>query len=386
MSKEFSNLIQQITSSATVTLAEKARSLKDAGESVIDLTIGEPDFPTPLPIIEAANQAMRRGETKYTNSRGIPELRKAISKKLERDYHLTYSADSEIIATPGGKQGILYAVMAFINPGDEVLCVEPCWLGYESCIKIVGGKYVGVPTVEKDGFSFTEKTLNDRITPRTRMIIINSPSNPTGKVMSEAELEAVAKVCKSHDLICVSDDIYEHIVFDDHRFRTIAAMPGMKERTIVLNGFSKAYSMTGWRLAYLAAEKSIIAQINKLQQLSATCPSSISQWAGVEALNGPQDSVLAMRDAYQRRRDLVYQGFNNDKVSCSKTEGAFYAFVNIIKVAPSSDKACEILLEKSKLVTVPGSAFGSAGEGFVRLSFGTSDENLKKAIKNLENL
>jgi aspartate/methionine/tyrosine aminotransferase len=378
--------VTRVQASATVSLAEKAKSLKEAGEDVIDLTIGEPDFPTPPHIIEAAHRAALKGQTKYTNSRGIPELRKAVADKLEQDYGLHYSPANEIIVTPGGKQGILYAVMCFVNPGEEVICIEPCWVGYESCIAVVGGRYVGVATRQEEDYALTEERLLEKVTPKTKMIIINSPCNPTGKVLTEAELQMIARVCIERDLVCVSDDIYEKIIFDDRRFVSIASLPHMRERTVILNGFSKAYSMTGWRLAYLAADKRIIGEINKLQQLSATCPSSVSQWAGVEALSGLQYSVKRMTQAYQNRRDLVFKGFNNRKLSCFKAEGAFYGFLNITKLGMTSNEACEYLLDRCRIVTVPGDAFGRSGEGYVRISFGTSDKNLKKAINNLENL
>ncbi len=386
MDYKFAANMSYVKSSATVSLAEKAKALKDAGEAVIDLTIGEPDFLTPKNIIEAGYQAMLKGYTKYTNSRGIIELRRAVARKLEEDYKLSYNPDTEIIVTPGGKQAIMYCVLAFINPGDEVLTLEPCWVGYESCVNLVGGKYVGIATKEEENYAVTESALLSKITPRTRMLIINSPSNPTGKVLSLEELEIIAGVCRDNNLILISDDIYEKIMFDSNQFYSCAALKGMRERTIILNGFSKAYSMTGWRLAYLAADKKIINEVNKLQQLSATCPSSVSQWGGVEALQGPQDSVREMTAAYRRRRDLVCKGVHENGLTCFRPQGAFYAFVNLRKFGWNSDQACEQLLEKCKIVSVPGNAFGAAGEGYVRFSFGTSDENLKKAIKNLENL
>ena len=386
MDYTFADRLKNITSSATVSLAEKAKSLRDAGQDIIDLTIGEPDFPTPPHIIRAGYRAMIKGHTKYTNSRGIIELRKAIAQKLENENELLYSADTEIIVTPGGKQAILYAVLALINPGDEVLCIEPCWLGYESCIALAGGVYVGVETHEEDGFSITEKQILEKVTPRTKLMLINSPCNPTGKVLTKEELEIISKICIEKNMMCVSDDIYEKIIFDNHRFHSIASLPSMRERTLVLNGFSKAYSMTGWRLAYLAGDRKIIGQINKLQQLSATCPSAVSQWAGVEALTGLQLHLKKMTQAYEVRRNIVHKGFNSKKLACFKAQGAFYGFVNVKRLGMSSDQACEFLLEKAKMVTVPGSAFGKAGEGYVRISFGTSEKNLKKAIKNLEYL
>lgn len=384
MNYAFAHLMSGIKSSATVTLADKCRRLREAGEDVIDLTIGEPDFPTPAHIIDAAYAAAKKGETKYTASLGISALRKAISAKLERDYRTSYDPDAEIIVTPGGKQGIMYAILAMIDPGDEVLCLEPCWVGYESCVALAQGKFVGLQTHASDGYAVTEDMLERAVTPKTRMLVINSPCNPTGKVLTRDEIAAIARVCLRHDLMLLSDDIYEKIVYDGCRFESALAVDGMRERTIILNGFSKAYSMTGWRLAYLAADAKIIREVNKLQQLSATCPSSISQWAGVEALNGPQDGLAEMVRAYQRRRDLIVAGFNNGKLKCFKPQGAFYGFVDVSGIAATSAQASEILLEKCRIMSVPGEAFG--GPGYVRISFGTSDENLQKAIKNLEKL
>lgn len=384
MNYAFAHLMSGIKSSATVTLADKCRRLREAGEDIIDLTIGEPDFPTPAHIIDAAYAAAKKGETKYTASLGISALRKAISAKLDRDYRTSYDPDKEIIVTPGGKQGIMYAILALIDPGDEVLCLEPCWVGYESCVALAQGKFVGLQTHASEGYAVTEDMLERAVTPKTRMLVINSPCNPTGKVLTRDEIAAIARVCLRHDLMLLSDDIYEKIVYDGCRFESALAVDGMRERTIILNGFSKAYSMTGWRLAYLAADAKIIREVNKLQQLSATCPSSISQWAGVEALNGPQDGLAEMVRAYQRRRDLIVAGFNNGKLKCFKPQGAFYGFVDVSGIAATSVQASEILLEKCRIMSVPGDAFG--GPGYVRISFGTSDENLQKAIKNLEKL
>lgn len=384
MNYAFAHLMSGIKSSATVTLADKCRRLREAGEDIIDLTIGEPDFPTPAHIIDAAYAAAKKGETKYTASLGISALRKAISAKLDRDYRTSYDPDAEIIVTPGGKQGIMYAILAMIDPGDEVLCLEPCWVGYESCVALAQGKFVGLQTHASDGYAVTEDMLERAVTPKTRMLVINSPCNPTGKVLTRDEIAAIGRVCLRHDLMLLSDDIYEKIVYDGCRFESALAVEGMRERTIILNGFSKAYSMTGWRLAYLAADAKIIREVNKLQQLSATCPSSISQWAGVEALNGPQDGLAEMVRAYQRRRDLIVAGFNNGKLKCFKPQGAFYGFVDVSGIAATSAQASEILLEKCRIMSVPGDAFG--GPGYVRISFGTSDENLQKAIKNLEKL
>ncbi|MCK6543851.1 pyridoxal phosphate-dependent aminotransferase [bacterium] len=386
MQYPFSSLSQTLKGSPTVRLAEKAQTLKDAGVDIVDLTIGEPDFPTPAHISEAAYRAAQAGNTKYTNSRGILPLRKAIAEKLQRDYSLSYDANTEIIVTPGGKQAVVYVIQAIINPGDEVICIEPCWVGYEGSIAMAGGQYIGVPMYESDNFCIDIDRLRAAVTPKTKLIIINSPSNPTGKVLSKREIESICSVCNERNLMLLTDDIYEKILYDNHMFVPAAGLPGMRDRTIILNGFSKAYSMTGWRLAYLAAHKQIISEINKLQQLSATCPSSVSQWAGVEALNGDQSAIQVMASAYAVRREIVVQGFTKHGLPCFRPEGAFYAWINVKKLGMNSVAACEYILDKCNIAAVPGSAFGISGEGYIRASFATSEENLQKAIKNLENL
>lgn len=386
MQYPFSSLSQTLKGSPTVRLAEKAQTLKDAGVDIVDLTIGEPDFPTPAHISEAAYRAAQAGNTKYTNSRGILPLRKAIAEKLQRDYSLSYDANTEIIVTPGGKQAVVYVIQAIINPGDEVICIEPCWVGYEGSIAMAGGQYIGVPMYESDNFCIDIDRLRAAVTPKTKLIIINSPSNPTGKVLSKREIESICSVCNERNLMLLTDDIYEKILYDNHMFVSAAGLPGMRDRTIILNGFSKAYSMTGWRLAYLAAHKQIISEINKLQQLSATCPSSVSQWAGVEALNGDQSAIQVMASAYAVRREIVVQGFTKHGLPCFRPEGAFYAWINVKKLGMNSVAACEYILDKCNIAAVPGSAFGISGEGYIRASFATSEENLQKAIKNLENL
>ena len=386
MQYPFSSLSQTLKGSPTVRLAEKAQTLKDAGVDIVDLTIGEPDFPTPAHISEAAYRAAQAGNTKYTNSRGILPLRKAIAEKLQRDYSLSYDANTEIIVTPGGKQAVVYVIQAIINPGDEVICIEPCWVGYEGSIAMSGGRYIGVPTYESDSFCIDIDRLRAAVTPKTKLLIINSPSNPTGKILSKREIESICSVCNERNLMLLTDDIYEKILYDNHMFVPAAGLPGMRDRTIILNGFSKAYSMTGWRLAYLAAHKQIISEINKLQQLSATCPSSVSQWAGVEALNGDQSAIQVMTSAYAVRREIVVQGFTKYGLPCFRPEGAFYAWINVKKLGMNSVAACEYILDKCNIAAVPGSAFGISGEGYIRASFATSEENLQKAIKNLENL
>ncbi|HNB58659.1 MAG TPA: aminotransferase class I/II-fold pyridoxal phosphate-dependent enzyme, partial [bacterium] len=242
------------------------------------------------------------------------------------------------------------------------------------------------PTYESDSFCIDIDRLRAAVTPKTKLLIINSPSNPTGKILSKREIESICSVCNERNLMLLTDDIYEKILYDNHMFVPAAGLPGMRDRTIILNGFSKVYSMTGWRLAYLAAHKQIISEINKLQQLSATCPSSVSQWAGVEALNGDQSAIQVMTSAYAVRREIVVQGFTKYGLPCFRPEGAFYAWINVKKLGMNSVAACEYILDKCNIAAVPGSAFGISGEGYIRASFATSEENLQKAIKNLENL
>lgn len=379
--------MKSLVPSASISVAEKVKEMKGQGHDIVDLSWGEPDFDTPQNIVFAAKRAMDEGCTRYTNSRGIPELRNAIGRKLRRENGVDYLPETEIIATPGVKQGIVYALLAFIDPGDEVLVPEPCWLSYKDCIAIAGGKFVPVPSTERNHFRVTGSDIAERLTSKTKMIIINNPTNPTGTVWHREDLGMIAQVAVDRDLLVVSDEIYEKIVFDGLEVVSIASLPGMRERTIVVNGFSKFYAMTGWRIGYLAAPEELVSQIIKIHQHSATCASSISQYAAVEALEGAQEMPYGFVAEYQKRRDLVFEGFNSvSRLSCIKPQGTFYTFLNIQKTGMSSMKAAEFLLGKARVASVPGTAYGDCGEGYLRISFATSLDNIERAVTMLRSI
>ena len=380
MEYRFARRVTSIGPSPTVAVSDRARQLQAAGQDVVDLGGGDPDFPTPAHIVAAAADAMEAGDTHYVASPGIPELRRAIVEKLRRENGLDYTAD-EIIVTPGGKPAIFAAIMTLIDRGDEVLILDPGWVSYAPEVIIAEGTPVGVPLSPDDNFAITEDRLRPYITPRTRALILCTPNNPTGRVATEEELATVARLAREHDFYVLSDEIYEKLVYDGAVHRSIAALPGMWERTLTLNGFSKAYAMTGWRLGFLAAPRPIVQQILKVHSHSVTCAASFSQRGAIVALNGPQGFIGEMVSAYDRRRHLVADGLNAiPGVSCPLPQGAFYAFPDIRATGLSSAHCAELLIEEGGVAVTPGSAFGTAGEGFIRLSYATSDELLRRAI------
>jgi len=383
MEYRFARRVTSIAPSPTVAVSDRARQLQAAGHDVVDLGGGDPDFPTPAHIVAAAADAMEAGDTHYVASAGIPELRRAIVEKLRRDNGLTYSVD-EIIVTPGGKPAIFAAIMTLIDRGDEVLILDPGWVSYAPEVVIAEGVPVGVPLSADDNFAITEERLRPYITPRTRALILCTPNNPTGRVATAEELATVARLAQEHDFYVLSDEIYEKLVYDGAVHRSIAALPGMWERTLTLNGFSKAYAMTGWRLGFLAAPQPIVKQILKVHSHSVTCAASFSQRGAIVALNGPQDFIAEMVTAYDRRRHLVTDGLNAiPGVRCSLPEGAFYALADIRGTGLTSAECAELLITEGGVAVTPGSAFGAAGEGFIRLSYATSDELLQRSIAQM---
>jgi len=383
MEYRFARRVTSIAPSPTVAVSDRARQLQAAGHDVVDLGGGDPDFPTPAHIVAAAADAMEAGDTHYVASAGIPELRRAIVEKLRRDNGLTYSVD-EIIVTPGGKPAIFAAIMTLIDRGDEVLILDPGWVSYAPEVVIAEGVPVGVPLSADDNFAITEERLRPYITPRTRALILCTPNNPTGRVATEEELATVARLAQEHDFYVLSDEIYEKLVYDGAVHRSIAALPGMWERTLTLNGFSKAYAMTGWRLGFLAAPQPIVKQILKVHSHSVTCAASFSQRGAIVALNGPQDFIAEMVTAYDRRRHLVTDGLNAiPGVRCALPEGAFYALADIRGTGLTSAECAELLIAEGGVAVTPGSAFGAAGEGFIRLSYATSDELLQRSIAQM---
>jgi aspartate aminotransferase len=383
MEYRFARRVTSISPSPTVAVSDRARQLKAAGRDIIDLGGGDPDFPTPMHIVQAAADAMEAGDTHYVASPGIIELRREIVKKLREENGIEYSTD-EIVVTPGGKPAVYSSIMTLIDEGDEVLVLDPGWVSYVPEIVLAQGTPVNVPLSPDDNFALSEERIRPYITARTRAVILCSPNNPTGRVASRAELEALANLAREHNLIVFSDEIYEKLIYDGREHISIASLPGMRERTVTLNGFSKAYAMTGWRLGFLAAPAPIVRQMLKLYSHSLTCAASFSQRGAVAALAGPQEVIGQMVEAYDRRRRFVTEGLNAiPGVRCALPEGAFYSFPDIRGTGLSSAECAELLLERGGVAVTPGSAFGTAGEGFIRLSYATSDEELHRAIERM---
>ena len=385
-----SNSLKRIKPSPTIAVTTKARELRAAGKDVIGLGAGEPDFDTPDNIKDAAIQAIKNGDTKYTAVDGTPALKKAIQAKFKRENNLSYDLNQITVGT-GGKQVLYNAFMATVNKGDEVIIPAPYWVSYPDIILLAGGKPKIVKCDEKDNFKLTAQNLKKAISKKTKWIILNSPSNPTGSSYSKSEIKEIAEVLKKNKKIYVlSDDIYEHITYDDFRFSTIAEIKELKDRTLTMNGVSKSYSMTGWRIGYAAGPVEIIKAISKIQSQSTSNPSSISQAAAVEALNGTQDFIKTRADSFKERRNFVVDSLNNIKgINCLKPEGAFYVFpsckglLNKKTKLKSDTEFVQKLLEKANVAVVQGSAFGLPG--YFRISYATSMENLKKAMERIKN-
>ena len=370
-------------------VTSKAREMRAAGKDIIGLGAGEPDFDTPDNIKEAAIEAIKKGDTKYTAVDGTPALKKAVQNKFSRENGLSYDLDQITVGT-GGKQVLYNAFMATINKGDEVIIPAPYWVSYPDIILLAGGKPKIVKCEEQDNFKLTPKKLDKAISKKTKWIILNSPSNPTGSAYTKKEIEGLSKILLKYKKVYIlSDDIYEHIIYDKFNFFTIAEIKALKDRTLTMNGVSKSYSMTGWRIGYAAGPKEIIKAMAKIQSQSTSNPTSISQAAAVEALNGTQDFIQERSNSFKERRDFVVNSLNEmNGISCLKPEGAFYVFPSCKKLLGKKTKIktdkdfVEKLLEKSEVAVVQGSAFGL--EGYFRISYATSMENLKKAMERIK--
>ena len=389
-----SNNLNKIKPSPTIAVTQKARELKAAGKDVIGLGAGEPDFDTPDNIKEAAIKAIRDGDTKYTAVDGTPALKKAIVDKFKRENNLDYDLD-QITVGAGGKHVIYNAMMATLNEGDEVIVPAPYWVSYPDMVLLAGGTPIILECDEKQGFKLSASELDKAITPKTKWIILNSPSNPTGACYSESDIKELSKVLIKHPHVYIlSDDIYEHVVYEGFKFFTVAQIKELKNRVLTMNGVSKAYSMTGWRIGYAAGPKEIIKAIAKIQSQSTTNPSSISQAAAVEALNGQQDFIKERAKSFQERRDFVVKALNQiNGIECLSPDGAFYVFPSCKGLIGKKDPNGNVLnndsdfvkslLENSGVAVVQGSAFGL--EGFFRISYATSMENLIKALEKIAN-
>jgi aspartate aminotransferase len=383
-----SNSLKRIKPSPTIAVTQKARELRAAGKDVIGLGAGEPDFDTPDNVKRAAIKAIKDGDTKYTAVDGTPALKKAIINKFKRENNLTYTADQITVGT-GGKQVLYNAFMATLNKGDEVIIPAPYWVSYPDMVLLAGGKPKIVKCSEADGFKLTPKSLKKAITKNTKWLILNSPSNPTGAGYTKKEINDLAKVLIKHKNVHIlSDDIYEHISYDNFKFYTIAQVSKLKDRTLTMNGVSKSYAMTGWRIGYAAGPKDIIKAIGKIQSQSTSNPSSISQAAAVEALNGNQSFIKKRSKAFKERRNFVVKSLNAiNGINCLTPNGAFYVFpsckglLNKKTGLKTDTDFVQKLLEKSNVAVVQGSAFGL--DGYFRISYATSMQNLKKAMERI---
>ncbi len=382
---------KRVKPSPTLQMNAKAKEMKAKGVDVLSFSVGEPDFDTPEHIKEAAIKALRDGKTKYTPVGGIPELKEAIVAKLERDNGLYYKPE-EIIVSCGAKHSLYNIAQAILSPGDEVIIPSPYWVSYPAQVLLNDGEPVIVETTEEEGFVLNPEALKERITPRTKAIMLNYPSNPTGLTYTVDALKTIAEIALEHNLYIISDEIYEKLLYDGLKHTSIASLSKeVKDRTLLVNGLSKAYSMTGWRIGYTAGPVDIIKAMTKIQSQSTSNPTSIAQWAAVEALNGPQDFLDSMIAEFDARRKILVEGLNNiDGITCRMPIGAFYAFPNVNGVLGKKTDDKEIkdssslamyLLEEGRVAAVPGSAFGA--EGYIRISYATSRENIKEGLRRI---
>jgi len=370
------------TESAFQILA-KANALEAQGKSIIHLEIGQPDFKTPRNIIEAACKAMNEGKTGYTPTPGIPLLRETIAAYCE-SYKGVKVSPEEIVVVPGGKPVMFFAMLMLVQPGDEVICPNPGFPIYESVVRFAGGKPVAMPLLEKNNFSVDLEQLKRDINEKTKLIILNNPGNPTGGMIRSEDIIAIADMIRGKGIYVLSDEIYDRIIFEEKPL-SIASLPDMKDWTIILDGFSKTYAMTGWRLGYGVMNKELAQHMSMLMVNSASCASSITQWAAVEALAGPQDAVTEMVEAFRKRRDYLIEALNGiDGINCAAPGGAFYAFPNIASFGIPSAEFSNRLLDEAGIAAAWGTAFGSFGEGFIRFSYANSLENLKIAVERLD--
>ena len=378
-------LANRIAKSPTIAMNDKAKQLAAEGHSVIGLAGGEPDFDTPQHIVDAAIKAIRDGETRYAApSKGIRPLLEAIAVKTERDSNIRLDPMSDIIVTPGGKLALFLALKAMLDPGDEVLIPAPYWVSYPSIATMVGGVPVTVETGSDDNYRLRLDHLREHVTPKSKVLIINSPCNPTGHMLSSEEIEAVATLALEEDLYIISDEIYEKLNFDGRPAVSLASIPDIADRVIIINGMSKAYAMTGWRLGWLAGPTDLIGVAGKFNSQTATSAATFTQHAAVAALKGPQDCVEMMRQSYQERRDFMVNSFNSiPNMSCPDIEGAFYAFPKVDDTSKSSEEVANIILDEAVVVGVPGNAFGVSEDAHIRFSFAEDMDKLSEAVDRI---
>ena len=376
-------------------LSQKAQALRPSGirkffdiaaemEDVISLSVGEPNFKTPWPIREAGIQSLQRSKTFYTGNAGLAELRREICRYLERRFGLSYHPETETVVTVGGSEGIDIFLRAVLDPGDELLVPEPCFVSYAPIAALIGAVPVPVPCRAEDAFHLTADALRAAITPKTKAMIFPFPNNPTGAVMRREQLEEIAAVLRQTNLLVLSDEIYAELTYGGVPHVSLASLPGMWERTVVVNGFSKAYAMTGWRLGYACGPQPVISQMLKMHQFAIMCAPTVSQMAAVEAMRSCDEAIQEMRDEYNMRRRLMVDRLNKMGLTCFEPRGAFYVFPSIRITGMTSAEFCEALLHSKRVAVVPGDAFGACGEGHVRISYSYSMEHLTEALHRIE--
>lgn len=382
--KELSRLLSSVPGSVTMAVADKAKALQAAGQDVIALAGGDPDFDTPDHIVQATFSSIEEGATHYPPTKGIPAALEAIAAKTERENGVQVDPKTQVIIAPGAKWAIYLALAAITNPGDEIIYLEPVWVSYPPMITLAGGTPVPVSLSSENNFTITADLLRAKVTPNTKAIMVNSPNNPTGRVLTADEVQAIVDVATENDLFVIADEIYEHLVYDGRSNPTMAAQPGMAERTLSVNGLSKAYAMTGWRLGWLIAPPEIIKLAGKLSSQTVSSAANFTMHATIAALNGPQDCVAQMRDAYQQRRDFMVKALNEiEGVHCRSIEGAFYLFPSFPGSSKNSLELADALLEKAGIAGTPGVGFGAAGEGHIRFSIATAMSDLERAVERL---
>jgi len=376
-----SKIAQEIKGSTIRKMFNMASSMTDT----VSFALGEPDFTTSKNIIDAACKALQDGITHYTPNAGILPLRQAIAKKLKNKNNVEIDPETEVMVTAGGMEALMLVMMVTLDPGDEIILTDPFWTNHPSQVLMTGAIPRFVKVYEEDGFAYNPDNVRKAINSKTKAILINSPANPTGGVAGREVLEEIAKMAIEHDLIVITDEVYQHLIYDGAEFVSIASLPGMKERTVIIDSFSKAYAMTGWRIGYAAGCREILQNMIKLHENVVSCITTSSQYGAIEALEGPQDYLGYMLEKYAARRNLIVEGINSiEKLSCIKPKGAFYAFPNITGTGMSSEEFAVELLKKTGVVVVPGSGFGEAGEGFIRISYATSEENIKEGLRRIK--
>lgn len=378
-----SKLVQRAGTETAFEVLAKAKELERQGKKIIHFEIGEPDFNTPENVKKAGVNAINENYTHYSPTQGILGLRETVANYISKTREIKVSPD-EVMITPGGKDVIFSTALAILNEGDEAIYPNPGYPIYESAIRLAGAKPVPMPLLEENDFAFDRERFKKLVTPKTKLIIINSPGNPTGGILSLQDLEIIAEVAIKNDIVVLSDEIYSRILYDGE-FHSLASLPGMKERTVILDGFSKTYAMTGWRLGYAVANNEIIDGLKKIAVNSFSCVAAFVQLAGIEALNGPQDEPERMRKEYEARRNLIVSGLNEiPGISVKMPKGAFYAFSNIKKTGNKSKEVAEYLLNEAGVATLSGTSFGEYGEGYIRFSYAISRENIKLGLEKVK--